>query len=115
MSLEQPAIQFWTVEAAPERVRVLLPAESSYGWVAIVPAELRDSDVLSLLTSDREPNDQWFQTDLPSGECLFAGPLQSKQTQSAHAPSSGDQLSSQGRRAMSAGHTPGSTRADYRR
>jgi hypothetical protein len=110
MPLEQPAIQFWAVEAAPEHLRTLLPPESSYGWVAVVPAALQDREVLSLLTGGDELGDQLFQTKLPSGECLLAGPFQSKPSYVA-----ATQSHSNARKAMSAGHTAGLTRADRTR
>lgn len=42
-------LQTWPVAEAPQRLLALLDASQAYDWVALVPAELNDPEVVSLL------------------------------------------------------------------
>jgi len=61
---------------APDRVRASLPEGQQFDWIAIVPPELQDREVLWLLTEGPGLHDI-YRCNLPNGEFLLAGPEKS--------------------------------------
>lgn len=76
MPSRRPLIQFWEMSDAPDRVRSALPAGQVFDWIAIVPPELQDREVLSMLTDSPGLHDI-YRCNLPNGELLIASPEKS--------------------------------------
>lgn len=72
MPTRRPVIQFWEMGDAPDYVRSALPSGQVFDWIAVVPPELQNREVLSLLTSGPGV-DSLCRRDLQNGECLLAG------------------------------------------
>lgn len=94
---------------APERVRTALPEGQIFDWIAVVPPELQNREVLSLLTNSPGAESLW-RRDLPNGDCLLAG-----MSRSAFDPrslliagSTSEVSPSQSRTATASGRAPGS-------
>jgi hypothetical protein len=72
MPKRQPVIQFWEMGDAPDYIRTALPPGQIFDWVAVVPPELQNREVLSLLTNGPGV-DSLCRCDLQNGDCLLAG------------------------------------------
>lgn len=67
---KQVLIQFWAPNDVPAEFQGLVPNMENDGWVAYVPAELMEDELVKrLLSSGRV-----FMSSLPDGGALFAGP-----------------------------------------
>jgi hypothetical protein len=109
MPRKRPTIQFWTVSEAPDHIRGELPTGQGLDWIAIIPPELQDPEVLSLIT--KGPGvDTLYRCDLKNGECLLAGTAESSFdiTSVLTAKSASDALSPKSKGASASGRGPGS-------
>jgi hypothetical protein len=67
-----PVIQIWNANEAPDMFRRLMDQPGSYDWLALVPAELKDPEVVSLLLRDTVNGLDHSRT-LSDGSLLLAG------------------------------------------
>lgn len=65
------AIQVWPIKEAPEVLRSLVGANTNAAWLALVPAELNDPEVVGLMLRDGEQS--FLRVQLSDGALLLAG------------------------------------------
>ena len=70
--MSRSSIQFWEMSDAPDGVLAALPSGHAFDWIALIPLELQDREVFSLLIGGHG-SDTLYRHYLATGECVLAG------------------------------------------
>ncbi|MGC2657532.1 MAG: hypothetical protein WA324_06115 [Bryobacteraceae bacterium] len=70
--MTRSSIQFWEMSDAPDGVLAALPSGHAFDWIALIPLELQDREVFSLIIGG-PGSDTLYRHYLATGECVLAG------------------------------------------